>query len=424
MSWITSLTCIAIPLLLVVLVRQAIIQQRERKVLRQQHPNEQWLWRRDWASRTATDQAHALSMLLWFFAVAWNLISLPVLFLLRDRRQDAVAFFFYVFPLAGVILIVVAIYQTLRRRKYAHSLCRFSALPIPLGRTLQGELETQVSDVPQEGFQLRLTCLQRIVRSSGKSTSVTEKILWQDEQRVGAGAAMPTPNGVRVPFRFQLPADGEPADERDPRNRVIWRLEAMADVPGIDYRGVFELPVFKTAHSPEDHSVFPHRGEPAWTAPPTITFGTGDHGGEQITIRPSSKVTDWIFYVGFAVLWFGALAFMEIAAGAPLLIVLLFGGFGAVVLYFVLDTMIGRSIVTANRTQLTSRRPLFGTRVIASADVQSLEPRIGTTTGRRALYDLEARLRDGSAITIARHLRTRRDAEGVAARILRAMGRS
>lgn len=80
MSWIPTVACLVIPLLLILIARRAVIQQRERKVLREQHPNEQWLWRRDWAARTSVDQSHANSGLLWLVAAVWNLISLPLFF--------------------------------------------------------------------------------------------------------------------------------------------------------------------------------------------------------------------------------------------------------------------------------------------------------------------------------------------------------
>ena len=421
MSWIPTLTCLVIPILIFVVLRRALAEQRERKLLRGQHPDEPWLWRRDWASRSANDQSHVFSAFIWFFAVLWNAISLPAVFVWRARGADEPVFgvFLLLFPAIGVLLIGIALYQTLRHRKYGGSVARFEALPIPVGRTLRGEVDTRVRDVPQDGFLVRLTSLRRTVHSSGKSTSVSEKILWQEEQRVGAGAAMPNPNGVRVPFRFSLPHDAEPASEENPQNRVLWRLEVIADVPGIDYRGVFELPVFTRAESAE--AVFAPLAESPWTPPPTIAFGVSDRGGEQITVKAIATAFDWIFYIVFVCIWHGGLAFMA-RMGVPLAVVIFFGLFGAVVLYFALDRFAGRSTVSANRTHLTTRRTFLGSRTIAATDIERIQPRIGTTSGARALYDVEVSLRNGKKVKVAQHLRTRRDAEMVAARITRALG--
>ena len=422
MSWISTLTCLVIPLLIVLLIRRALAVQRERTVLRNQHPNEPWLWRRDWAARTAVDASSSYSPLIWLLAGFWTLISFPVFFVARDRERDAIFYVFIVFPIVGVILLCVAIYQTLRRFKYGTSLCRFAALPIPLGRPLQGEIETRVTEVPANGFLLRLTCVHRVVQSSGKSTSVHEKIRWQEEQRVGTGGAMPNPNGVRVPFRFALPVEADPADETDSRNRVIWRLEVTAEVLGIDYRGVFELPVFTKATTMDGEAVFAPPPEGPWTPPPSIAIGMADDGAEKITMKPSASLFDWFFYIVFLGIWFGALWVIR-QAGGPIVVVGFFALIGGFVLFLALDAMAGRSIVSVNRTQLTSRRTFFGTRVIPGADIAAIEARIGNTSNRRATYDLEARLHDGRSVTIARYLRTRRDAEHVAERITRALGK-
>lgn len=420
MSWIPALTCLVIPILVVLVVRRTFAEQRERKVLRGQHPDEPWLWRRDWASRSANDQSHTFNGFIWFFAVLWNAITAPVVFLWRERGGGEPFFeLMWVFPAVGVLLIGLALYQTLRHRKYGGSVTRFEALPIPVGRTLRGEVDTRVREVPADGFLVRLTSLRRIVQNSGKSTTVNEQILWQEEQRVGAGAAMPNPNGVRVPFRFVLPADAEPTEEQDPRDRVIWRLEVIAEVPGIDYRGLFELPVFTRAEG--QAAIFAPIVEPPWTPPPSLAFSVSDDGGERITVAPIGTAFDWVFYVVFTMVWYGALAFMA-RMGVPIAVVVFFVLFGTLVLYFSLDRFAGKSTLSANRTQLRTRRTFLGSRVIPTTNIERIEPRVGTTVGQRALYDLEASLRDGKTVSIAKNLRTRRDAEMVAARVTRALG--
>ena len=422
MSWIPTIVCLVVPILIVLVARNAWLRHRDLQQLRQQHPEEPWMWRRDWASRTAADKGGEQAWLLWPFAVMWNLISLPALFVLRTQiEQEPMFYVFLLFPLAGVGLLCAAIYQTLRRRKYASSLCRFDALPIPLGRTLRGEVDTRATDVPEQGFLVRLTNLRRVVKSSGKSTSVHESILWQDEQRAGAGAAMPGPNGVRVPFRFALPLhDGEPADDSNPRDRILWRLEVTGEVPGIDYRGVFELPVFTRAAG-EEESIFERTPETPWTPPPTMEFGISPTGAEQVTIRSTSRLPQWLGYLVFFVFWFGALTFIE-RSGAPLYAVLILGAMGLLVAVWAVDFLAGVSVISADRTELRFRRSIFGTRVVAAAEVVSIEPRIGMNSGGRALYNLEARLASGKTRTIAWHLRTRRDAEMLAQRIMKSVG--
>src|SRR5262249_26932959 len=55
--------------------------------------------------------------------------------------------------------------------------------------------------------------------------------------------------GTTIPIAFAIPADARQCDDHDPNDRVLWRLEVSADVPGIDYASAFEVPVFRTAES-------------------------------------------------------------------------------------------------------------------------------------------------------------------------------
>lgn len=230
----------------VALVRKSLTRRREQKALSEQHPDQPWLWRRDWANRAVEDTRVISTGFLWFFGITWLLISSPVAYVMREQlRSDPGAWFALVFPVIGVLILLWAAYHSLRRRKYGVSVCHLEHVPVPIGKSLRGSIVARVRELPAEGFRLKLTNLRRRITGSGKNRSVREDALWQDEQIVRTGA-MPNPDGLRIPFSFHLPADGEPADDRDPNNRVIWRLEVEAEVPGIDYKAQFELPVFST----------------------------------------------------------------------------------------------------------------------------------------------------------------------------------
>lgn len=404
-------------------IRRAIRRATERRLLQTQHPEEPWMWRRDWADRAVQDTATIRPAFLWFFGTFWILMSLPFVFVFRDRQHEPAFYFVMLFPLVGLGVMVAALYQTLRRHKYGVSLCRLEHLPIPIGTVCRGEIEAKVREVPERGFQVRLTSIRRVVRGSGKSRSVHETVLWQDEQVIGTGAAMPSPSGMRIPFRFAIPAECEPADYSDARNMVLWRLEVAAEVPGIDYSAQFELPVFRTAasESPREERVW----APAWTPPPGITFTPSRTGGEEIAIHSARGAGEAIVYVVFVVIWFGTLAVIR-SFGAPLWAVLFFGAFGTLVIAIASDYFLRRTRLSADPSALAIRHSWLGigrTRTIPASDVESFFARIGTTRGNRGFYDVVVRLRSGGSRTIAKDLRNRVDAEGLAHRVARALGR-
>lgn len=233
---------LAFPLLFGGIVAYAVRSAMRQAALRGAKPNEPWLWRDDWAQGYAQDRLGSGSIFLFVFAIVWNAISGTALLVVW--RTDAHQFeprllFLAIFPLIGVGLLLAAAYQLWRRKKYGRSICRLHQVPIEPGRAFSGELETHAQEAPENGFVLKLSCVQSI--HSGKNTY--ETTLWSEETTISRGALIPSPDGVRVPFTLTFPADAA-AKNDPPRGTIVWRLEATADVPGIDYAATFDLPVF------------------------------------------------------------------------------------------------------------------------------------------------------------------------------------
>lgn len=386
--------------------------------LRAEHPNEPWLWREDWVRREVRQSYEIGGWCLWGFTLVWCLFCLPLLLFVRwewppDRQSLVVG----VFPVAGVLLLALSIHQALRRRRYGTSVCRIERVPVPLGATLRGEIGVRLHEVPPAGFALRLACVRRRVTGSGKNRSVHESILWQDEQTVMHGV-MPSSHGLRVPFRFDIPWDCEPASFADPSDIVLWRLGASAEVPGVDYQAFFELPVFRTGDARDELPPRVH-GVDGWQPPPSIEVQ-----GDTIVIRPARTFGDWIGFLIFFPMWFGVLALAG-TFGAPLLVLAFFAAIAVVVALVVLDFLLGRTTLRADRKALTIHRTHLGIgrpRSIPASEIVRIEPFVGATFGSRGYHNVRAVLRDGSTRTIARNIANRRDAQGVGERVGRALG--
>ncbi|HEX6096087.1 MAG TPA: hypothetical protein VF432_07180 [Thermoanaerobaculia bacterium] len=386
--------------------------------LRAQYPNEPWRWRADWEQRAVRESTEVGGWCLWGFAVVWNLFCLPLWFLVRwEWPMDPKTILMATFPIVGMLLLLFATHHTLRRRKYGVSVCHLDRVPIPVGSTLRGEIVVRLHEPPPAGFALRLASVRRTVAGSGKNRSVYESVLWQDEQTLTHGA-MPSPNGLRVPFRFDIPFECTPCDLDEPEDLVIWRLTVSAEVPGIDYEAAFELPVFRTEDSRDELGPRVH-SPGSWQPPREITVGPG-----AIVVRPSHGVTDYVFPIVFFALWYGALALFR-QFGAPLIVIGFFGLIGLLVLLLIADLLIGRTTIAADHGALSIRRTWLGLgrrRVIPSSEIVRLEPAIGSTFGNRAYHNVRAILRDGRTRTVARHIRNRRDAEMLGERIAQTLG--
>jgi hypothetical protein len=226
---------------------------QEQASLEASHPDAPWLWRADWASGRIVDSSRATMFSAWIFAAFWNLIGLPSAFLaVRAGIQEGkpAAFFALLFPLVGIGFIVWAVRSTLRYRKYGVSRLELSTVPGVIGRRLAGIVRAPARFQAEGGFHVTLTCVRRVTTGGGRNRSTSETILWHEEQSVvgepnRTAAAMET----HIPVAFRLPADAEPCDDTNPSNRVLWRIQLSASVPGVDYESRFEVPVFRTSAS-------------------------------------------------------------------------------------------------------------------------------------------------------------------------------
>lgn len=421
---VVLLVVIGVAVALTVLAgRNAYERRRDDRERRAQHPDQPWLWRREWADGHIPSRTDVSAGCLWMFGLLWLAMTSPVLLINLPREPDqqiVLTIFRWIFPAAGVGVLLSAAYLTLRKRKYGLSYCRLDAVPARPGRTLRAEVETHVHEPPPAGFLATLSCVQRVT-SHGRETRTTESVLWQDDQTVTN--ATPGIEGGRVPVAFDLPADAEPTDERDPDDAVVWRLDVAASVPGIDYAARFELPVFDTGEHVEVVTARPaHADAAAWSpdAGSPISIGVGPHGGEEIRVAAGRTASDWVsIFVFFA--FFAGAVFIFDKLSVPAFVLGFILVIAAFFLVLVLDFLVGRSIVRTETAGLTIRRWL--TRNIAAKDIVAIEPGVGFTSGNVVYYDVNVKLTSGKKAQAVRYIRKKRDAEMIAARLRRAVGR-
>jgi len=363
---------------------------------------------------------------LWFFTVIWNLISIPALTALTPKlvKQAPLITFAYFFPVIGAALVVWALYLTFRRAKYGVSICHVDRVPIVPGRTFHGEIETRVRATPLNGFVVRLTAARRTSR--GRNTH--EDVLWREEQTVAL--ATPSYEGVRVPFSFDIPADTPGMNDVNEDGAVLWRLDVSAEVPGVDYAAAFDMPVFRTEEKVEQsHALWPapHADERLWVPDPksNIAIEPLPNGGEGFRI--GSPGGGAFGFAVFLFIWWGVVGMMAIF-DVPIFLPIIFGFAGVIILLVAIDWWIGRSLIEASRRTLVYKRAWLGfgpERTIASGEVDDVTTTIGTTVGEGSAttlyYDLIAHQGERKR-RIARYLRSKRDAEMLAARIRRDLG--
>jgi hypothetical protein len=396
----------------------------ETESLKARHPDSPWLWRKDWASGRIEDAGRATMWVAWGFAGLWNLISLPAgLMGVREAliRGNSMALIALLFPLVGFGLLAWAARVTARHRRYGVSVFEMESTPAPLGHGLTGAVRLPSALAVPEGFRVVLSCIRRVTRGSGDDSSTSESVLWQEERTV-AGRASRGPEGMTtaVPVAFALPADGQPCDDSNSRDRVLWRLEVSASVPGVDYGSAFEVPVFRTARSaepatPEERDRLRDPSVPAEYRQPAesrIRVSTNRRGTE-IAFPAARNPGAAAGVSAFFVIWGGAIWFM-LHVGAPVLFPIVFGLFQLLLLYMVLELWLGVTRVTVDAGAVTVASGYvapFRERRYSAAEIAEVTTKIGMQAGGRPYYDLTLVRADGKRVTAASSIRDKREAE-------------
>ena len=210
-----------------------------------------WLARPDWAAGRISSSSRGAVFALWAFAVVWSGLSVLIAVKVLPEewhRGNHEALFVLLFPIVGAALLAYALNITLAWRRYGQSVFEMAAVPGASGGTLEGLIRLNLRLRPEHGLHLRLSCIRRTTTGTGKNSSTSEKILWQDEKWLRAD--LPEPEGrTGIPIYFRVPAD-QPESTPGQGDGIHWRLEASAKVPGPNFHASFDVPVFKMPDTP------------------------------------------------------------------------------------------------------------------------------------------------------------------------------
>ncbi|NKB90498.1 MAG: hypothetical protein GKS06_20010 [Acidobacteria bacterium] len=421
--------------------RHSRAQQALQDRLRRSHPNEPWRWNPDWADGRVRGGNRTRMYFVWAFALIWNLITAPMLTQLPGEfaKGNYGALFGLLFPAAGAGLLWWAIRATIRYRRFGVSDFRLDTIPGRIGGKLSGQIETGMRTRPPGDVTVKLTSVHRY-RTTGSKKETREKILWQDEYRLAESDLRQGPNGIALPVEFTIPDECKGTDEIDPGNRHLWRLEAAAQLAGVDFHTQFEVPVFVTSE--------PNAAAVGWPAESTVVRRERDEfdpssSPVQITSTRAGN-TEFVFPAGrnksvalsltVLLLIFGGatagLAWWLRSSEQPFIFTLftalfpvVFGLFTLLILFFALDAWFAKSRVVIADGRLSSRRTLFGSgkpREIAVADIAEIQLGIGmsqnqtATQSGKAYYDIEIHPKTGKRFKAGQGIPNKREAEWIA----------
>jgi hypothetical protein len=407
------------------------LTQRQQSV-QAQFPGQPWNWRADWASGRINSNVRSSTVGAWIMALLWNLASSPLYWIVPHEapRRGPIVLIGFIFPVVGVYLLIRAVRLSLELHEFGRTYFQMDSVPGVVGRELKGTIHLRFPHTPDHGIQLRLSCVNRVVTGSGNSSSTSEKILWRGESTVASGQIYPGPAETIIPVSFHIPWAARPTEKIDPRNSILWLLEARAEVPGVDYDDAFEVPVFHTEQSPNEAQARADEAveQPITARPEVCTVRVQQTAEGTEFYFPAARNKGFAFSTSMFAGLFGSTTLFILHMRAPIIFPLGFGFFTLLLLYISLQMWLETTRVTIGNSGLIFRDGWLGggkSRQIARADISAIDCRItaqqGGSTGT-PYYDIELRQKDGSKVTLGHSLRDKQETEWLVQEMRRLSG--
>ncbi len=407
--------------------------RNERRV-RELYPEQPWQWNSAWATGTITSSNKAFALFSLLFAGFWNLVSLLLIIVIVPeslREGETAALLVLLFPAIGLGLAVWAAVALLRWRKYGNSQFEMASIPGLVGGPLSGVIRAQARLQPDDGVKLTLNCIRVRTTGAGKNRRTEERILWQDARAVPRSQITQDMAETVIPVQFAIPFDVEQTSDNTRGDRILWRLEARAATPGVDYRAQFEVPVFCTPDSRADYPAgesFIESGHEAFDLERELRAA-----GIVRTPRPSGGLR-YDFSLGrvkgaaafltvFFVLWAGVCVLLAVL-GAPVLITAIFCIIELALGVTVFSLWFGSQQLDVSFQELTATSRFAGLARQKSfyyADMDAITTRFGMQSGNQVFFNVEVKTRDGRVCPVAKHIPNRRLADAIAADLEKAL---
>ena len=418
---------------------------KEQAALQEANPLSPWLWRADWAASRAESAKKKSYITAWIAAVFVNLTTAPFVFgkipgLLG--HGDPQAFILLAFCSFGAILTVNAIRATVRHERFGNSYFEFDPLPISPGRRVTGRIQLRFETPAPHGIDLRLRCVRRFVSGSGNNRTVSSATLWQTDKNVSSAAIEPGPLGRAIPVEFDLPTESLLTDHNHPDDQILWLLHAQADVPGVDYSDDFELPVFRTADSPQPASELSSRlgtafsgsfgfaaeksadADSAPVAQPerTKVVVTMRDGGTEFYFPPL-RTPGRAFLLLVVSLVFTGAVYALAHNRVPLLFTAVFAFADLFVLFGFFHVALGSARIFAGNGEIQSRSGLLGfgaLRRTAFSEIDSIVPVASASQGGssdNSVYSIQLRTKCGKKFTLADEINSRQEARWIVSQL-------
>jgi len=232
------------------------VRKRRQRELALTQPEAPWLADHPWDITEAVDRPLGrvvkpvlLSAFLFVFLIPFNYL----VFVSEEWADELLALIFvYVFDAIWVTTVGYALYCLVRYLKFGASSLRFSSFPFFLGERLQVQFAFPEGLHDFRTLKATLRCVEeRFESPDGQSNEVRCYETWADTVCLEGGSLDAGDPVIALAFDIPTDARSTALAERPP---VYWEIEIKADLPGIDYKATFLVPVYARPENRENAS--------------------------------------------------------------------------------------------------------------------------------------------------------------------------
>ena len=399
--------------------------------------------RPDWASGTASTAGRKELVVHWVAAVIMNALGLPVGWMALFGDQELPVYFQVALPgftLLGLLIFFIAVRESLRWRRFGRLQMTLDPLPGSIGGHVGGSLDLPIHQAAASDFRVMLLCIRNRLVKTNDGSGRSESVEWAKETLPDVGRSG---TGVRLRYTFEVP-EGLPPSEEPSDDYHKWVIRVQADLPGADLDQTFEVPALlvdpplearepalsevTAAEAPElsPRVVRVHRSRGGLTL--SFPAGRGGLGGFMLLVFGAVFAGAGVFaFVATTDIGAdGVIGGITFAFGGFFLLV--FGGFGALMMLLGLYTLLNSLVVEIRNGKVTARRSFFlpFTRSARFEEFQKIEMDVHSRVGQGAKSSSHVRIRGfvrgGRRISLGDDVPLGRQSEILAALLEEAIG--
>ena len=399
--------------------------------------------RPDWASGVASTAGRKELRVLWMAAAIMNTLGLPVGWMALFGGRDLPVYLQVVLPaftLLGLHILFVAVRDSLRWRRFGRLEMNLDPLPGSIGGHVGGSLELPFHHATAAEFRVLLMCIRDRLVKTKDGSSRSESVEWGKEtlpeiERSGTG--------VRLRYTFEVPEGLAPSEEPSDDYHK-WVVRVQADVPGADLDQVFEVPVLLVNPPLQAREPVLSEATAADVAAlsPWVVRVQRRRGGLTLSFPPGRGGVGGFMLLTFGAVFAGAGVFAlvstsdtgadgligAVAVGFGGFFLLVFGGFGALMMFLGLYSLLNSLVVEIRNDKVVTRRSFFlpFKRTARVEDVQKIEMDVHSRVGQGAKASSHMRIRafvrGGRRISLGDDIPLGRQSEILAALLEEAIG--